>query len=330
MSCYTVAINITMPKIVKPNLVILSIPKVGMESAKVTKVAKPKLPKSAKPVKTGGFYRCSGSSKYWYSIEPTFLCKYCQKGFHTSKDRTRHQHVHETPFHCHVCDYRNVRQDHLTNHMRVMHDKSAAVVQLERKKIRENDPLSIPSVKSVTKKKPKVPVSCVVQPEKVIISTQTIPQSTSVSCQTTFNCKRLVSSLSPVDDCIEVENNGVTSTKFTQTVSVMNVAKGRERIVSNPHPSLIQDVLSKKKPNLTAHQMAVRWRDCGKRKTLQDYRSLEPIVLPCNISDLPNDVEYLKQLVMKLGVRASTLETKNHHLETQVASLSPIDRFIQN
>ena len=217
-----------MPKIVKPNLVILSIPKVGMESAKVTKVAKPKLPKSAKPVKTGGFYRCSGSSKYWYSIEPTFLCKYCQKGFHTSKDRTRHQHVHETPFHCHVCDYRNVRQDHLTNHMRVMHDKSVAVVQLERKKIRENDPLLISSTTSAVISVPLVPITCVMLPVNGI---QTIPEPTGVSCQTTFNCKRLVSSLSPIDDCSEVESNGITSTKFTQTVSVLQAGKSWDSIV---------------------------------------------------------------------------------------------------
>ena len=99
LSRYTVAINTTMPKVVKPELVILSVPKVGVKDAKVTKIARAK---SVKPIKTGGFYKCAGASKYWYSIDPTFLCKYCQKGFHTSKDRTRHQHVHETPFHCHV------------------------------------------------------------------------------------------------------------------------------------------------------------------------------------------------------------------------------------
>jgi hypothetical protein len=316
-----------MPKTVKPDLVILSVPKVGMKSAKVAKIAKPKSLKSVKPVRTGGRYRGSGSSKYWWSNDPTFLCKYCKDGFHTAKERTRHQHQHEAPFHCHNCEYTNVRQDNLSKHMLKKHKKSVAVVQLERKAIRENDPLFISSTKSVAISVPLVPISCVMLPENDIIPIQTIPEPTGVSCQTTFNCKRLVTSLSPEDDCLEVENDGVTSTKFTQTVSVMNKAKGREVIVSNPHPSLIQDVLSKKKTNLTNFEKAVRWRDCGKRRVLQDYKTLEPIVLSCDLSDLPNDIAYLKKLVMKLGVRASMFESKNHRLEKQVASLSSTDKF---
>jgi hypothetical protein len=313
-----------MPKTVKPDLVILSVPKVGMKSAKVAKIAKPKSLKSVKPVRTGGRYRGSGSSKYWWSIDPTFLCKYCKDGFHTAKERTRHQHQHEAPLHCHNCEYTNVRQDNLSKHMLKKHNKSVAVVQLERKKIRENDPLLISSTKSVVISVPLVPITCVMLPENGI---QTIPEPTGVSCQTTFNCKRLVTSLSPEDDCLEVENDGVTSTKFTQTVSVMNKAKGREVIVSNPHPSLIQDVLSKKKTNLTNFEKAVRWRDCGKRRVLQDYKTLEPIVLSCDLSDLPNDIGYLKNLVMKLGVRASMVESRNHRLEKQVALLSSTDKF---
>jgi hypothetical protein len=317
-----------MPKTVKPNLVILSVPKVGMKSAKVAKIAKPKSLKSVKPVRTGGRYRGSGSSKYWWSNDPTFLCKYCKDGFHTAKDRTRHQHQHEAPFHCHDCEYTNVRQDNLSKHMLKKHKKSVNVVRLERKAIRENDPLFISSTKSVANSGPLVPISCVILPENDIIPIQTIPEPTGVSCQTTFNCKRLVTSLSPEDDCLEVENDGVTSTKFTQTVSVMNIAKGREVIVSNPHPSLIQDVLSRKKTNLTSFEKAVRWDNCGKRKVLRDYRTLEPIVLSCDLSDLPNDIAYLKKLVMKLGVRASMFESKNHRLEKQVASLSSTDKHI--
>jgi hypothetical protein len=99
-------------------------------------------------------------------------------------------------------------------------------------------------------------------------------------------------------------------------------------IVSNPHTSLIQDVLSKKKTNLTSYEKAVRWKNCGKRNALLEYRTLEPIVLSCDLSDLPNDIAYLKKLVMKLGVRASTFETKNHHLEKEVASLSGTNKYI--
>jgi hypothetical protein len=167
-----------------------------------------------------------------------------------------------------------------------------------------------------------VPITCVMLPVNGI---QTIPEPTGVSCQTTFNCKRLVTSSFPENDCLEVENDGVTSTKFTQTVSVMNKAPGREVIVSNPHPSLIQDVLSKRKTNLTNFEQAVRWRDCGKRRVLQDYKTSEPIVLSCDISNLPNNVAYLKNLVMKLGVRASLAESRNHRLEKQVALLSSTD-----
>ena len=98
--------------------------------------------------------------------------------------------------------------------------------------------------------------------------------------------------------------------------------------VSNPHISLIQDVLSKKKPKLTSREKAIRWDKCGRRKVLQDYKSLEPIVLSCNLSDLPDDIPYLKKLVMKLGVRASSYELKNHYLEKEVASLVGTNKYI--
>ena len=44
-----------------------------------------------------------------------------------------------------------------------------------------------------------------------------------------------------VNDCVETESTGTTSTKFTQTVSVIRVSKGYEQLVVNPHPSQIQD-----------------------------------------------------------------------------------------
>ena len=311
-SLYTATINTIMPKVVKPKLVILSVPKVGIMDAKVKKKS------AAKPVKTGGVYKCSGTSKYWYSFEPTILCKHCKKGFHTTKDRTRHQHLHEEPQYCPHCDYRNVRQDHLTNHIRAVHDRSIAVVRQERKQVRDSDPLAIPSVKIVNRKKQRVP-------------TQAIPQSASISCQTTFNCSRLISSSKPIDsidDCAEIESTDTTSTKFTQTVSVIRVYKGFEHVVSNPHPSQVQDILSFKKIKLNDYQKAVRWERCGRKSANEEYRTIQPIVLPVHKSELPNDMEYLKLLVMKLGVRASTIETENYHLKTKLASLSPVDKFV--
>ncbi len=53
-SIYTATINTIMPKVVKPKLVILSVPKVGIMDAKVKKKS------AAKPVKTGGVYNRGG------------------------------------------------------------------------------------------------------------------------------------------------------------------------------------------------------------------------------------------------------------------------------
>ena len=51
-------------------------------------------------------------------------------------------------------------------------------------------------------------------------------------------------------------------------------------------------------------------------------------MLPCNLSELPNDVSKLKEFVIKLGVRASGYELKNHYLEKQVASLIGTNKYI--
>jgi hypothetical protein len=301
-----------MPKIIKPKLVILSVPKVGIKDAKVTK--KPVV----KTVRTAGEYKGSGSNKYWYSYDPTILCVHCKKGFHTTKERTRHQRSHEEPKDCPHCKYRNVRQDHLTDHIRAVHDKSLAVVRHERQLVRNSDPLYIPPIRNVTKKKQKVP-------------TKVITQSVSVSCQTTFNSDRMILSSDPsesVDDCVETESTDKTSTKFSQTVSVIRVSRGYEELVVNPHPSQIQDVLSFKKIKLSDLQKAVRWENCGRKQANNEYRTNKPIVLPVHKDELPNDVEYLKLLVMRLGVRANVVDTENYHLRTKLASLSPVDKFV--
>jgi hypothetical protein len=302
-----------MPKIIKPKLVILSVPKVGMKDAKVSKNP---------VVKTGeyktGEYKGSGSNKYWYSYEPTILCVHCKKGFHTTKERTRHQRSHDEPKDCPHCNYRNVRQDHLTDHIRAVHNRSLAVVKHERQLVRNSDPLYIPPIRNVTKKKQKVP-------------TKVITQSVSVSCQTTFNSDRMILSSDPsesVDDCVETESTDKTSTKFSQTVSVIRVSRGYEQLVVNPHPSQIQDVLSFKKIKLSDLQKAVRWENCGRKKANNEYRTNKPIVLPVHKDELPNDVEYLKLLVMQLGVRANVVDTENYYLKTKLASLSPVDKFV--
>ena len=112
---------------------------------------------------------------------------------------------------------------------------------------------------------------------------------------------------------------------------MLQAVKSWDTIVSNPHISLVQEVLSKgkkKKTKLTGRERAVKWDNCGRRKVLQKYRSLEPIVLPCNISELPNDIFKLKKLVMKVGVRASAYELTNHYLEKQLASIVGTNKYI--
>ena len=59
----------------------------------------------------------------------------------------------------------------------------------------------------------------------------------------------------------------------------------------------MQEVLSKgkrKKTQLTELQKAIRWRGCDKKGALQKYKSLDPIELPSNESELPDDVDALK------------------------------------
>ena len=44
---------------------------------------------------------------------------------------------------------------------------------------------------------------------------------------------------------------------------------------------------------------------------------MEPIELPCNEAELPNDIASLKRLVMVLGVRTSRYELRNMVLKRQ-------------
>ena len=62
-------------------------------------------------------------------------------------------------------------------------------------------------------------------------------------------------------------------------------------------------------------QKATRWRSCDKKEALQKYKSRDPIELPCNESELPDDVDALKRLAMMLGVRTSSYELRCRDLE---------------
>ena len=110
----------------------------------------------------------------------------------------------------------------------------------------------------------------------------------------------------PVDDCAEVAKSGSTATRFTQTVTVIRNTSW-QKIISNPHPDTVQEI---------------RWWDCEKKEALQNYKSVEPIELPCNEDELTNDIPALKKLVMKLGVRLHMYELKNLYLERQSSSMT--------
>ena len=65
-------------------------------------------------------------------------------------------------------------------------------------------------------------------------------------CHTFVKPTKFVVNPFSVDDCAEVVGSSFTSTKYTQTVSTIRKTS-LEKIVSNPHPDIVQEVLSKKK-----------------------------------------------------------------------------------
>ena len=94
-----------------------------------------------------------------------------------------------------------------------------------------------------------------------------------------------------VDDFAEVVGSGFTSTKYTQTVSTIRKTSWG-KIVSNPHPDIVQEALSKKKekiPQLSQLQKAIRWDNSDKKDALQKYKSVNHIELPFDESELPED-----------------------------------------
>ena len=68
----------------------------------------------------------------------SFMCNGCPQGYHTAKERTQHQQTHDKPYECHECNYKNIRQDHLSTHMVNKHAKTVLMVRTERKKKRES------------------------------------------------------------------------------------------------------------------------------------------------------------------------------------------------
>ena len=115
----------------------------------------------------------------------------------------------------------------------------------------------------------------VILPQVNTISVQTGPELFDAACQTSVKSIRFVVSPFPVDNCAEVVNSGSSSTRFTQTVSVIRNTSW-EKIVSNPHPDIVQEVLSKgkkKKTQLTQLQKAIRWKYSDKKEALKKYNT---------------------------------------------------------
>jgi hypothetical protein len=135
------------------------------------------------------------------------------------------------------------------------------------------------------------------------------PVSPSVECQTDFPYKYMLSSSSPKDDSGLIESCDVGSTRYTQTVSVLEVERSNDTLVSNPHPDIIQDVLSnkvkKRKTKLASYQKGVILEKSGLKNVFGLYRSPDSIVLICDIDALTNNVDELKKMVIRLGVRSS-------------------------
>ena len=146
--------------------------------------------------KVSGHYRGTGPSKYWYSDTESFICNYCDLGYHTAKERARHHHIHEEPYKCHDCDYTNVRQDHLSEHMLKKHSKIVELVREERKKKHEGVPLtSVSKTISIANIEPDKGASSalyVILPQQNTISVQIGPEIFDVACQTSVKSNRFV------------------------------------------------------------------------------------------------------------------------------------------
>ena len=158
------------------------------------------------------------------------------------------------------------------------------------------------------------------------------PVSPSVECKTEFPYKYLLSSSSSEDDCGLIESCDVGSTKYTQTVSVLEVGRSNDTLVSNPHPDIIQDVLSskkkKRKTKLTPYQKSVIWENSELTNVFGLYRSPDSIVLPCDINALTNNVDELKKLVMRLGVRTSDWELTARKTREQLRLSTGPNKYI--
>ena len=116
------------------------------------------------------------------------------------------------------------------------------------------------------------------------------------------------------------------------TVSVLGVASSNNKLVSNPHPDIIQDVLSnkvkKRKTKLTPYQRAIVWEKSGLKNVFGLYRSPDSLVLPCDINALTNNVDELKELVMRLGVRTSDWELTSCKTREQLRLSTGPNKYI--
>ena len=152
------------------------------------------------------------------------------------------------------------------------HSKVVEIGREERKKKREDAKATV-----ITDIEPNTiisPVLRIILPQQNNVSIQTSPELFDAGCQTRTKPIRFLGAPFQVNVCEEVAKSGSTATRFTQTVTVIRNTSW-QKIISNPHPDTVQEILSKKKvrkPQLSVHQKAVRWWDCDRRKLYRNTK----------------------------------------------------------
>ena len=164
------------------------------------------------------------------------MCGHCPQGYHTAKERTRHQHSHDKPYKCHDCYYTNICQDHLSTHMFKKHSKTVSIVRTERKKKRESAKAAFAT--NMESNTVIDPVLHIILPQQNNMSVQTSPEQFDAGSQTKAKAVRFVGAQFQVDDCEEVSKSDSTTTRFTQTVTVIRNTSW-QKIILNPHPDTV-------------------------------------------------------------------------------------------
>ena len=113
------------------------------------------------------------------------------------------------------------------------HSKTVSIVRTERKKKHESAKVAI-----ATKMESNTvvnPVLHIILPQQNNMSVQNSPEQLDADCQTKAKAVRYVGAQFQVDDCEEVSKSDSTTTRFTQTVTVIRNTSW-QKIISNPHP----------------------------------------------------------------------------------------------